>query len=124
MLDVEAAVGLAQLLRYESIIARRRANATWYDQNLNQREGWVLPPIVVGATYSHYVVRVLDRKLVLDEWATKGVHLGELIQYSIPLLTEYAKHGYSECPRSAEASIVTINLPLMERNVKKVTEKS
>jgi len=38
MLEVEAAVGLKQLERYDEIIARRRANAAWYDQHLEKRE--------------------------------------------------------------------------------------
>lgn len=111
MLEVEAAVGLKQLERYDEIIARRRANAAWYDQYLERREGWMFPPIRSGATYSHYVVRVPDRKSVLDEWAAKGVHLGELIQYSIPQLPEYSRIGRA-CQRSKEASIGTINMPL------------
>lgn len=111
MLEVEAAVGLKQLERYDEIIARRRANAAWYDQHLKRREGWLFPPIRSGATCSHYVVIVPDRKSALDEWATKGVHLGELIQYSIPQLPEYSRIGRA-CQRSEEASIGTINMPL------------
>jgi dTDP-4-amino-4,6-dideoxygalactose transaminase len=113
MLEVEAAVGLTQLERYDDIIARRRANAAWYDQNLERREGWVFPPIRSGATYSHYVVRVTERKQVIDEWAAKGVHLGELIQYSIPLLPEYRKRKGSVCQRSEEASLSTVNFPIV-----------
>lgn len=111
MLQVEAAVGLKQLERYDEIIARRRANAAWYDQYLERREGWLFPPIRSGATYSHYVIRVLDRKAALDEWAAKGVHLGELIQYSIPQLPEYSRIGRT-CQRSEEASMSTINMPM------------
>ncbi len=123
MLEVEAEVGLAQLDRYDTIVARRRANAKWYDQHLDRREGWVFPPLVAGATYSHYVVRVPERKLVLDKWAAKGVHLGELIQYSIPLMPEYTKQEFADCPRSAEASLNTINFPVMEKDVEKVAAK-
>jgi len=114
MLDVEAAVGLAQLERYDAIIARRRANAEWYDQHLKRRKGWVFPPIVKGATYSHYVVHVPARKPVLHEWADKGVHLGELIQYSIPLLPEYRKQSHAACLRAEEESLYTINFPVTE----------
>jgi dTDP-4-amino-4,6-dideoxygalactose transaminase len=114
MLEVEAAVGLAQLNRYDAIIACRRANAAWYDKNLERRKDWIFPPIRKGATYSHYVAWVPERKSVLQEWAAKGVHLGELIQYSIPLLPEYAKQCSSDCPRSTQASLNTINFPVTE----------
>ena len=115
MLDVEAAVGLEQLKQYPKIIARRRANAAWYDQYLERRAGWIFPPIVEGATYSHYVVRVPDRASVVNEWAEKGVHLGELIQYSIPLLGEYNKNQPCDCPFSKRASQASINFPVTEQ---------
>ncbi len=115
MLDVEAAVGLAQLDRYDAIIANRRKNAAWYNQNFERREGWVFPAIMDGATYSHYVVLVPERQAVLKEWASKDVQLGELIQYSIPLLPEYASIRTRTFTRSSEASSSTVNFPLTEK---------
>lgn len=112
MLEVEAAVGLVQLDRYEAIIARRRSNATHYTQSLERHVGWVFPPLIRGATYSHYVLRVPDRKAILDEWAAKGVHLGELIQYSIPALPEYRKTTSSIFPYAEQACVSTINFPV------------
>ncbi len=126
MLEVEAAVGLAQLDKYDNIIARRRANSVWYDQHLKRKAGWVFPPIIEGATYSHYVVRVPERKPVVTEWAAKGTHLGELIQYSIPLTPEYLMEENDAFPYSAEASLCTINFPLTEtpKTVKKICRGS
>lgn len=118
MIDVEAAVGLEQLKRYPKIIARRRANAAWYDQHWVRGTGWIFPPILEGATYSHYVVRVPNRQKVVHEWAEEGVHLGELIQYSIPLLGGYINKNAVECPLSEKASKTTVNMPICcdERN--------
>lgn len=112
MLEIEAAVGLEQLKKYPCIIANRRKMAEWYDKNLERREGWVFPPIVAGATYSHYVVRVPDRKAVMAEFAQKKrIHLGELIQYSVPQLPGYkTKNAYF--PNSELASTYTVNFPL------------
>lgn len=114
MLDVEAAVGLAQLGKYQSIIQRRRENARYYDEHLPRREGWVFPPLRDGATYSHYVVRVPDREAVISEYAEKGMQLGELIQYSIPELHSYTVMDCS-CPIAREASKVTVNFPVTAR---------
>ncbi len=111
MLDVEAAVGLEQLKKYPKIIANRRKMAAWYDQNLKRRKGWVFPPIIEGATYSHYVVRVPDRQAVVREYAAKGMHLGELIQYSVPLLPGYDKMCFF-CPYAEKASKRTVNFPI------------
>jgi perosamine synthetase len=111
MLDIEAAVGLEQLKKYPSIIQRRRDNANYYDQHLPRREGWVYPPIIEGATYSHYAVRVSDRAGLVDEYAEKGVQLGTLIQYSIPSLACYASES-GICPNSENSSCCMVNFPL------------
>jgi dTDP-4-amino-4,6-dideoxygalactose transaminase len=112
MLDVEAAVGLEQLAKYPKIIEHRRERAKNYDENLLRRDGWVFPPIVDGATYSHYVVRVSERKPVMDEWTSKGIQLGALIQYSIPLLPEYTKNQESKFLNSDLARLKTVNFPV------------
>jgi len=111
MLDVEAAVGIEQLRKYRHIVARRRENAAFYDTHLERQPGWALPPIIEGATYSHYVVRVPDRAACVAQAARKGVHLGELIQYSVPAMHSYAELR-QDCPHALASSRATINLPI------------
>ena len=111
MLNVEAAVGLEQLKRYPQIVARRRANAAYYDAHLARRHGWLPPPLVAGATYSHYVVRVPQRAAAIAALARHGIQLGELIQYSVPELSSY-RGGVAHFPVSATASTSTVNLPV------------
>jgi len=111
MLDVEAAVGIEQLRKYPQFVARRRENAAYYDSHLQRQPGWALPPIIEGATYSHYVVRVPDRAACVAQAARNGVLLGELIQYSVPRLNGYAGAG-PETFNSDEASNHTVNLPI------------
>jgi perosamine synthetase len=113
MTDVEARVGLAQLAKYDAIVARHIEHAHYYDEHLRGISGWTLPPIVEGATYSHYVVRVPDRAAVIKALAARGVDLGELIQYSVPHMAAYRRYmGNEEFPNSLLASRHTINLPL------------
>lgn len=111
MTELEAAVGLQQLKKYPRMVELRRANALWYDRNLKRRDGWIFPSLVEGATYSHFVIRVPDKKEVVQEWAGAGIHLGELIQYSVPRLTAYETPGV-DYPNSDTASRTTINLPI------------
>ena len=111
MLAVEAAVGLEQLEKYPEIVARRRSNAAYYNAQLSRRPGCILPPLREGATYSHYVVRVPDRSAYVAVMASSGVHVGELIQYSVPALSCNSPQA-TDCPASAAASATTINLPV------------
>lgn len=114
MLDLEAAVGLVQLSKYDEIIHTRREKALYYDSNRTDAGDWVYPPIVEGATYSHYPVRVTDKKKIIMEFEKKGVELGELIQYAIPVLQSYRSQSeYSDSfENSVTASERTINLPI------------
>ena len=111
MLDVEAAVGLEQLKKYPEIISRRRALVRLFDECLPRRAGWILPPIVAGATYSHYAVRVQDRTRAVNLHAMAGTQLGVLIDYSIPALPCYGGAGFCH-PNALLASQSIVNIPL------------
>ena len=112
MLPIEARVGLAQLQKYDWMISRRHAHAARYEAGLRGVPGWVLPPAVEGATYSHYPVRVPDRQAAVDHFARHGVHLGEVVEYSVAHLSAYTRFANGEFPNSLYCSRHMINLPL------------
>lgn len=113
MLPVEAAVGLVQLTKYDEIVARRRSAAAGYEARLKGRTPWTLAPLVDGATYSHYVIRVDDRSAVMAAMARRGVQLGQLIEYSVPHLAAYRPYvGEQDYPNALACSRSTINLPM------------
>jgi perosamine synthetase len=111
MLDVEAAVGLQQLKKYPRIVARRREKALQYATTLSRAEGWIFPPLIAGATYSHYTIRVPERKYAQALFARDKIEVGNLIQYSIPELSCY-RDVAALCPNASLASTKTINIPL------------
>ena len=111
MLNVEAAVGLVQLTKYPSIIAHRRAAAARHARLLPRNKDWAYPPLVPGATYSHYTLLVHDRRAVQQHFARKNIEVGELIQYSIPDLDVYANRA-QHCPNASLAASRTVNVPL------------
>lgn len=111
MLDVEAAVGVAQLEKYPSFIRQRRENALAYHREFTPPDHWNNAALVDGATYSHYALQVPDRNEVRETFAKSGVELGELIQYSIPALDAYRKSS-AACQESERASLTTVNLPV------------
>ena len=111
MLDIEAAIGLEQLKKYPTIISYRQKMARYYTEHLDHQADWELPPLVEGATYSHYAVRVPDKGQVMKDSLAQGIQLGELIQYSVSDLACYQNVG-DECPNAREASKKTINFPV------------
>ncbi len=121
MLDVEAAVGIIQLSKYSAIVELRKFNANYYNDNLSKNPGWVYPDIREGATYSHYTIIVPNKSKIIKEIAEKGIHLGELIQYSISNLHSYI-HLNNNTPISLFCSHNVINLPLTvsQKEVEKI----
>lgn len=114
MLDVEAAVGLAQLSRLDEFEHRRRENAEYYLTHLRPPAGWTMPPLVEGATYSHFPVRVADRAREIERFRGAGIQVGEVIEYSVPHLSCYDAAGTArqQFPNSLLCSGHLINLPV------------
>lgn len=110
---LEARVGITQLRRYSSIIEERRTVAAYYDRMLIEGKSFKKPPLVEGATYSHYVVRVPKKWEYIKKVAKKGVELGHLIEYTIPLMSAYKSYTKDQTFKtSKEMAKETINLPL------------
>jgi perosamine synthetase len=113
MLALEARVGLVQLRKYLDLVRRREENARFYLGSLPTLPGWTLPPLVDGATYSHFPVRVLDRARVVKGLRTGGVQAGQLIDYSLPHMAAYAHYAEGEdFPNSRLCSQQMVNLPV------------
>jgi len=125
--ELEARVGEVQLEKYSRIRQRRQEIAEYYDKQLQGIEGLELPPIVEGATYSHYVPRVENRQEVMHRMRREGIQLGQLIEYSIPHMEAYRKYEDGEFPNSYRSSQTTINLPiypgLREHDLVRIVEK-
>ena len=112
---VEANVGIQQLDKYDAIIAARRDNAHYYSQALADLDSqhFVLPPLVEGATYSHYVIRVQNRDTWVEYMAKRGVQLGILVEYSMPQLSGYRPYAAGKTyPNARLCSQHMINLPV------------
>ncbi len=111
---VEAGIGLCQVEKYAAIIQHRRRLASFYDQSLREIEGLKRPPLVEGATYSHYAPLVSHREEVLAAAAHKGLQLGKIIEYCIPEMAAYRHFPGSAgaFPAASRFARTTINLPL------------
>ena len=92
MTEVEAKVGQVQVGRYHDIIANRRKVAEFYHKNLQGIPNLILPPLVEGATYSHYVPRTEHRQELMQYALKHGVQLGQIIEYYIPKMAAYRDH--------------------------------
>ncbi|HET89923.1 MAG TPA: DegT/DnrJ/EryC1/StrS aminotransferase family protein [Chloroflexi bacterium] len=108
----QARVGLAQLHKADQIAARRRALARLYDQALDC-PGVSLAPIVEGATYAYYTIRVPRRDEINFEarMIRRGVAVDRSYHYALPYLAAYRPSARGEFPNAARAAREVINLP-------------
>jgi perosamine synthetase len=70
MTEIQAALGLWQLYRLPSFLARRRAIASYYDEQLALKPAPSAPP---GAICYRYVLRVEDAETVIGALQARGV---------------------------------------------------
>jgi dTDP-4-amino-4,6-dideoxygalactose transaminase len=114
MTGVEAKVGQVQVGRYHDIIANRRKVAEFYDKHLQGIPNLILPPLVEGATYSHYVPRTEHRQELMQYALKHGVQLGQIIEYCIPQMSAYRDLFGSRfaCPVAQNMAKATVNLPI------------
>tara|TARA_R110002072_G_scaffold125244_19_gene261034 strand:- start:12449 stop:13600 length:1152 start_codon:yes stop_codon:yes gene_type:complete len=118
MPDVLCALGLSQLGKLESFIARRQELAARYARDLEDVGGIDLPPTAANTTpgWHIYVIRVQDagrRRALFDRLRADG--LGVQVHYDpVHLHPFYADRGHraGECPNAEDFSSRAISIPL------------
>ena len=113
MTEIEALVGIEQLKKYPNIHADRIKIKNLYFEKIRHNANTVFPPDIEGATYSHFVIRTPTRDKWLENSASNGIQLGQLIEYSMPHHPAYAQYTEPErFPNSLLCSSSMINLPI------------
>jgi dTDP-4-amino-4,6-dideoxygalactose transaminase len=113
MTNIEALVGLEQLRKYTTVRSKRIKIAKKYFNEIHVSNEWGLPPKIDGATYSHFVIRTDARDRLLKSFASQGIQLGQLIEYSMPHQSAYKKYAEEKLfPNSLLCSNSMINLPI------------
>lgn len=122
----EASVGVRQCSAYRGIIERRRRIAAFYDEALAEVLPDARPPLVDGATYSHYVLRVADPDGMVKAAARRGIELGRLIDYCVPDMMAYramtSTLGPFDETRRLNASVVNLPVWVDETQARRVVE--
>jgi dTDP-4-amino-4,6-dideoxygalactose transaminase len=109
---ISAQIGCLQLRKYDQNINNRINNSKIYESQLIDSRLIQKPKVIDGCTFSHFPILVSDKGAIRDKMLRKGVECGEVIQYSIPELDNYAKYVSKRFPAAAIASRSVINLPI------------
>ena len=113
--DIQSALGISQLRKLDSFIARRARIASNYAELLGNTPGLILPTLTQGASSSWhlYPVRVENRDSVYKRLRERGI--GTQVHY-IPVYRHpyYQASGYPEglCPKAEKYFNSELSLPI------------
>ena len=114
MSDLHAAIGLAQLSRFEEVLRSRAAAAEYYTERLMARPGIELPRVLDGHVHAWflYVVRMEGRDAVHRRLRAEGIETN--VSWPYPAYAqEHLKPFFRDsCPVTEEACRTVLSLPL------------
>ena len=122
MSDINAALGIAQLHKLQSIIERHSEIANWYDEALADVDALRLPAKLDGRIYQAYVVLLErhDRKHVLDRLREADI---ESVAGTYSVSAQPAYKDMASCPNSQFAQRQSLALPLHTALDKPIIER-
>ena len=118
MTEIQAAIGLIQLGRLESITARRRSNAEYFDRHITSGR-FARPRVAHGRkhVYHQYTLRVpagdaVGRDEVRRRLETNGIGTG--VYYPVPVHKQpaYRDHTNPPCPNAEAAAEEIFSIPV------------
>lgn len=112
--DLHAAVGLAQLARYDEVLKRRAEAAAYYSDRLSKLEGVRVPTVLPG--YRHawflYSLRVRARDGVRRRLLEAGIETNVSWPHPVYRQPQFTAFFCEPCPVSEEACRSVLGLPL------------
>lgn len=121
MTDIQAAIGLVELARYDENLKRRKQIFDQYHNAFNE-ESWSINPLFESSSktssYHLYLLRIdgaseMQRDAIIQEIFEKDVSVNVHFQ-PLPLLTAYRKRGYKmeDYPEAYQKFANEISLPV------------
>jgi perosamine synthetase len=112
--DFQVRMGMIQLGKLDAIIAKRRALAELYDSQLQNIPNLIPAPIVDGATYLLYSIRVKRRDEIdfRQQMFKLGVGVEKSYRYALPSLRQYRPYARGTYPCAEQLAQEVVNLPI------------
>lgn len=121
MADINAAIGLAQIKKYNTLLKERKRVFELYNNAFSNQKWAILPPAKIGereTSYHIYALRIKDfdedqRDRMIDEIAKKGVAVNVHF-IPMPMLSFFKNQGYkiSDYPQAYTNFKSEISLPI------------
>ncbi len=122
MTELQAAVGIPQMQRFDAMCAKRRSNAEFLLDALVDVPGLVLPSVPEGRTHvwHQFTVRVAevngrDRDGLADALAERGIDTGAYyprVVFDYPCYLDHPNVKVADVPRARAAAAQVLSLPV------------
>jgi len=115
MTDLQAAIGIAQLVKVPQWNRKRQENGAYLTSFLSKVDGITPPEVRKGSehVFHQYTIRARNRDQALEQLGRKGIGVG--VYYLIPIHMQplYKKLGYAESlPETERACLEVLSLPV------------
>ena len=112
MTDINAAIGLEQVKRFESILNKRKLLAEYYSEHLSQVEEIKIKTEKHSNSWFLYPILIDNRDFVYSSLKKQGITTN--ISWPLPIYKQkyYEKYYTDRCPNSELASNKVICLPM------------
>lgn len=111
--DFQGRVGMTQLNKLCTALERTRSLAAFYDKELRDMPGLTRAPIIPGATYTYYSIRIEKRDQIRfrQRMHGRGIEVGQYFGYALPYLKAYQTYARGQYPRAEQIAREIVNLP-------------
>ena len=112
-MDFQGRVGLTQLRKLDSMVARQRHIAAIYDRELQGTSGINRTPQGKQGTCSFYTIRVSQRDAIhfKKSMSGYGIIVDQSYDYVLPAMKAYRRFAHTEYPHAEQAVGEVVNLP-------------
>ncbi len=113
----QSRIGLSQLAKLDTILARRRELAKFYTRELQSLPGLTPAPVLSGANFSHYTVRVARRDEIgfSRQMLSRGIEVGQMYDRVLPYRSRFRSFARDGYPVTERATQEVVNLPIHPR---------
>lgn len=112
--NFQARIGLSQFSKLEEVLTKRQHLVEFYDCALRDVPGLIPAPILPGATYSHYTIRVSGRDKIdfRQQMRARQIEVGQIYDRVLPFRDRFRQYAKDSYPQTQRATAEVVNLPL------------
>ena len=114
MTDIAAAIGIEQLKKLPKFNQKRRENAKFFNENLNDIEGIDIPYVLpnVDHVYHQYTIKCNNREAIIQKLKDNDVGFGIYYPKPMHFFEHLKKYGHTDLKISEKLADEVLSLPV------------